>query len=427
MREQLIFKVFLFGFFLNCNVTAQVYYPPATGSWATANADSLGWCSNYLDTLDVFLKENNSKSFIILKDGKIVYEQYYNGSGKDSLWYWASASKSLFAFLIGIAQEEGSLTIHDTMSHYLGNWTNCTAQEEEKVTIRHMLTMTNGFDGAYPYFSCLSDTCLNCIALPGTRWDYHNSPYTIAHELLEMATNQNLNMFTWSRVATPIGMGGLWFRFSDYEIYLSTARGMARFGLLALSKGVWDGDTLLKDTLYLRDMLSPSQNINESYGYLWWLNGQSSYMLPGSQIVYPGRLNPNAPADAYGAMGKNEQRIYVVPSEGLVITRAGNAANGGSQNALAPFDEELWEILNKLRCSAISLPEEELKKWQVVPNPVHSHLSLPRNCIYTIYSVAGERVKDGRSNLESVDVRDLRKGFYILHIEGYQQLKFLKY
>ncbi|MBK7298914.1 MAG: hypothetical protein IPI91_20830 [Flavobacteriales bacterium] len=67
---------------------------------------------------------------------------------------------------------------------------------------------------------------------------------------------------------------------------------------------------------------------DNSYGYLWWLGGQTSYHLPGSQIEFPGMLMPNEPADGYNALGKNGQFINVIPSEGIVLVRMGNAPDG---------------------------------------------------------------------------------------------------
>ncbi|MFT4153566.1 hypothetical protein [Parafilimonas sp.] len=64
-------------------------------------------------------------------------------------------------------------------------------------------------------------------------------------------------------------------------------------------------------------------------------------MVPGSQLVLPGPLIPNAPADMYAALGKNDQKIYVVPSQQLVVIRMGERA-GGFPAALSGFDNELW-------------------------------------------------------------------------------------
>ena len=61
---------------------------------------------------------------------------------------------------------------------------------------------------------------------------------------------------------------------------------MARFGLLILNNGNWDGNQIMTDTNYFNQMLNSSQSLNESYGYLWWLNGKTSYMLPGLSLIH---------------------------------------------------------------------------------------------------------------------------------------------
>ena len=68
-------------------------------------------------------------------------------------------------------------------------------------------------------------------------------------------------------------------------------------------------------------MTTPSQTLNSYYGCPWWLNDQSSCRLPGSQINFPSSLASSAPADIIAALGKNDQKIYVVPSLGLVVVR----------------------------------------------------------------------------------------------------------
>jgi hypothetical protein len=70
-------------------------------------------------------------------------------------------------------------------------------------------------------------------------------------------------------------------------------------------------------------------------------------MLPQSQIVFSGPIIPNAPADLFAALGKNDQKIYVVPSQKLVIIRMGNTA-GGVKPAGSDFDNELWGKLKPI-------------------------------------------------------------------------------
>ena len=81
--------------------------------------------------------------------------------------------------------------------------------------------------------------------------------------------------------------------------------------------------------------------------YFWWLNGKSSYHLPGSQFEFQGELIPSAPADMYAALGKNDQKIYVVPSKKLVVIRMGDSADG-SNFGLSDFDDVLWQKISTL-------------------------------------------------------------------------------
>ena len=157
---------------LATNGTAQsLYFPPLTGdAWETMSPSELGWCDERIDSMYEMLAENNTKAFIILKDGKIVLEKYFGTFVQDSAWYWASAGKSLTACLVGIAQQEGHLSLSDTTSTYLGEgWTACTPEQEEKITIWNQLTMTSGLDDKVPESHCTLDTCMIYKADAGTR------------------------------------------------------------------------------------------------------------------------------------------------------------------------------------------------------------------------------------------------------------------
>ncbi|HEY6506064.1 MAG TPA: serine hydrolase [Chitinophagaceae bacterium] len=322
-----------------------IYFPPVSGTeWQTSTASSLGWNETELNNLYTFLQQKNTKAFIILKNGKIVTERYFGTFTADSLWYWASAGKTMTAMLVGIAQQEGILNINNKTSQYLGTgWTSLPLAKENLITVRHQLTMTTGLDDAVtPDNDCTSPACLVYKADAGTRWAYHNAPYTILDKVVENASGLTYNNYFQQKIRDRIGMNGIWFSGTGYNnVYYSNARSMARFGLLLLNKGKWGQTTILNDTSYFNTQVNTSQNMNLSYGYLTWLNGKSSHMLPGLQVVFPGMLVPNAPADMYSALGKNDQKVYVVPSQNLGVIRMGESA-GNLQLAVSSFDNELW-------------------------------------------------------------------------------------
>ena len=356
----LIKGLFWLGLFLWAAISqAQTYFPPNTGNtWATITPAELGWCEDQIPELLTFLESNNTKAFIVLKNGKIVIENYFGTFTQDSLWYWASAGKTLTSYLVGIAQQNGQLSINNLSSSYLGSgWTSCTATQENNITVRNQLTMTSGLDDGVVDEYCTLPSCLQYLAPAGTRWAYHNGPYTLLDGVLEGATGQTLNGLVFSALKQPTGMDGFFIQSGYNNVYLSTARSMARFGILMQNGGNWNGNQLMTDGNYFQEMITPSQNLNNSYGYLWWLNGQSSYMVPGSQLVLPGMLFPHAPSDVYAALGKNGQFLNVSPSEGLVFIRMGNAPD----NSLVPFvlNDQIWEKLNYVMCTPVAEESDE--------------------------------------------------------------------
>ncbi len=345
-----------------------LYFPPNTGTtWETLPPETLNWCPEKIDLLNTFLDENNTKAFILLKDGKIVIESYFDEHTMSDPWYWASAGKSLTAFVVGIAQQEEFLSIDEPSSTYLGQgWTSCSPTEELAITIKNQLSMNTGLNDDVPNQNCTDSSCLSCLVSPGTRWAYHNAPYTLLEQTIANATGVTLNNYTNQKVLNPTGMTGLYIPIDDIVVFFSIARSMARFGLLMLNNGNWDGNQIMTDTNYFNQMITSSQSINEAYGYLWWLNGSSSFMVPGLQTVFNGPLFPNAPDDAYAAMGKDGQYLNVVPSENMVWIRMGE----NPDNLPVPFllNDIIWEYINDLECD-LGLTENNIQSFQITPNP----------------------------------------------------------
>jgi CubicO group peptidase (beta-lactamase class C family) len=346
---------------------SQLYFPPLTGTvWETTNPSELGWCQNKIDSLYAYLESQDTKAFIVLKDGKIVLEQYFNGHAQNTPWYWASAGKTITAFLVGIAQQEGFLNINNPSSDYLGaGWTSCTSPQENAITVWHQLTMTTGLDDS-GNLGCILPSCLQFLANPGTRWSYHNAPYTLLDQVIAGATGTTLNLYTTEKLKNPTGMTGSFVQVEDNNVFFSSARSMARFGLLVLNNGNWNGTPIMTDTDYFADMINTSQELNKGYGYLWWLNGKENYMLPSVQITIPGSIMPNAPDDMVSGLGKDGQFVNVVPSQNLVLIRMGEEPSG----SLVPFmmNDKIWEYMNDLICLESGINTES-ESFVVYPNP----------------------------------------------------------
>jgi CubicO group peptidase (beta-lactamase class C family) len=323
--------------------TAAYYFPPLTGdTWETKTAASIGWDETKLQEAFDYAATRSSFGLIVLHHGKIVKEQYWNSWTKDTKYYIASAGKSVTALVAGIAQQEGSININNKVSQYLGTgWTSLPLAKENLITIKHQLTMTTGLDDAVPDQDCTSPSCLIYKADAGTRWAYYNAPYHLIHDVMATASGKTWNAYCKEKLFDKIGMpNALWLN----HIMWCTTREAARFGSLTLRKGEWNGTQILTDQNYYTAMVNTSQIYNLSYGYLWWLNGKTTSMVPQSQIVFPTSLAPNAPADMFMALGKDDKKIYVIPSLDAVVVRLGDDA-GGSVAGPSSFDNDLWAKL----------------------------------------------------------------------------------
>ena len=403
---------------------SQLYFPPLTGiTWQTTTPESLGWCPNRLDTLYRLLETNKTKAFIVLKDGKIVLEKYFGNFTQDSIWYWASAGKTVTAFLTGVAQQQGLLNINDSTSKFLGKgWTSASPEQEGLITIKHQLTMTTGLDFNVPDQDCKLPSCLKYKSAAGSFWYYHNATYLLLQDVIAKASNQTFQQYTNQQLNFKTGMTSGWFN----GILYSKPRSMARFGLLMLNKGVWAGDSLLKDMNYYQQMMNTSQQHNLSYGYLWWLNGKTSYKLPGTTFNFNGTLCSTAPTDLVSGLGKNDQKLYVWPSRNIVIIRMGDAATDNSQVPVV-FDVELWDELSKVMCTEYTGLSKTVSDNQmhVFPNPAQEKVTVNLQKPTFIHQLAiMSALGENRIHIEMNELSDkldintslLSPGLYTLHI-----------
>lgn len=398
-------------------IKAQLYFPPTTGNqWDTLSLNSIGWCADSVNALYSFLENEQTDAFIVLKNGKIVLEKYFGTYTADSSHVWNSASKSLTATLVGIAQEDNLIDIQHKSSDYLGSgWTSLPQNQEDSITIWHQLTMTSGLDESN--FFCTTPSCLNYIANAGDRWAYHNGPYLLLMDIIENASGQTLNAYTNNEIESTTGMSGTWLNLIVTKTYYSVARDMARFGLLIQNGGNWNGTPVLGDQNYMNEMRSPSQLLNPSYGYLWWLNGQSSYVLTGPTITIPGPVAPDAPIDVYAAAGADGQFISISPSNGLVMIRQGETGTGAYTEF--PLHNEIWRRLLQLDCTN-SLSEMTEQNSAFYPNPTSNEIRFYQKNVtleVRMFDSIGRKVIDGKFE-NQLNVSHLNSGTYIIEIDG---------
>lgn len=290
--------------------TEAMYFPPSGSDvWETKSLSSLGWHQDKVQDLLNYLQTKNSKSFIILQNGRIVMKIIFSGHTATTL-VLGECRKNLNIHRYRNCRAGRFLNINNKVSAYIGTgWTSAPLAKENLITCKNLLSMTSGLDDSLG--DDVSPANLQYKTDAGTRWAYHNV-YVKLQDVVAAATGQTWTQYFNTKLRDKIGMTGNWIQSGDNSVYWSTTRSMARFGLMALNNGNWNGNQII-NSAYFQNATNTSQNINLAYGYLWWLNGKSSYHLPQTQFQFNGKLIPSAPDDMFCALGKMTRKSMWFP------------------------------------------------------------------------------------------------------------------
>lgn len=323
----------------------ELVFPGDDASWPTVDPASAGWDVAKLNAALDFAGARNTRALVILQDGRILAERYWN-VGPDFMRDVASVQKSVVSVLVGIAVEKQLLTLDESVSGVLGpGWSNADAEAEARITVRHLLTMTSGLG-----------LTLAAQAAPGTTWLYNNDAYHRLRLVLERRSGLGIEALSRAWLFQPLGATrSQWGPRAQLDSkglplwgLLMSARDLARFGLLMMADGTWNG-TRVAPSAYLATAIRSSQALNPAYGNLFWLNGQAFTLIPPVSARIDGPFIPSAPPDLFAGLGKDDQKVYVSRSLRLVVTRLGAQAGTRTAEALSDFDEELWSRLMAAR------------------------------------------------------------------------------
>jgi CubicO group peptidase (beta-lactamase class C family) len=302
--------------------------PPATTRPAPAP-----WSGADFAGLDRFLEQANTDAFRIVEGGEVVHEWYR--TDETFVRDIASAQKSVLSLLVGRAVGDGAVDLDTAVDDVLGTtWT--PHGRSAGITVRHLLTMTSGLDDRF-----------EVIAEPGAEWHYSGA-FAALFDVLTTITGRDLNELADDWLFTPAGADTAEFHERRTAEFAPIGL-LARAGdLTAIGQVVLDTTAPAVSASWLDESFAPGSPMNESYGHLWWLNGQESFRLPGARVARSGELFPNAPADLVAALGKDDQKLYVSRELDLVVSRLGGAS-GEVRAARSSFDDTLWQRLLELR------------------------------------------------------------------------------
>jgi CubicO group peptidase (beta-lactamase class C family) len=314
--------------------TTSVVTPVTTAP--TTTPPVVPWAGADFSELDRFLEAANTNAFRVVEGGEVIHEWYRDDEtfARDV----ASAQKSVLSLLVGRAIGDGSVTLDTEIDEVLGvGWT--PHGQSAGITVGHLLAMTSGLDDQ-----------LAVVAAPATMWLYSGA-FAALLDVLTTVTGRELNDLAADWLFDPAGAGAAQF----YERRTAQAAPIGLFArasdLTAIGQSVLDATQPGLPSGWIDDSYGPSQSINEAYGYLWWLNGQDSFRLPGARMSRPGALIPSAPPDLAAALGKDDQKLYVSRDLDLVVARLGDKASPEVLPALSTFDDPLWALLLDLRAA----------------------------------------------------------------------------
>ena len=274
-------------------------------------------------------------SLLVVRDGRIIHEQYAPGVDQTTRTRTWSTAKSIAVTLIGMLVDEGRLDLDGPLGvDWLPEASDAEADPRRAITLRDVLQMSSGLEAVDNAGGCeITGSCLSywagassvagalsrgLVREPGQHWDYENFDTLLGLLALKRAlgNEQTYLAFPHQALFSKTGMRSTLpgvDRFGDYvmssQVY-TNARDLARFGLLYLNGGMWDGERLLSED-WIDFVRTPAPATAESgrfYGGQWWL-------VPDDRT--------DVPPDAYSTAGNRGQYVVVVPSYSLVIVRRG--------------------------------------------------------------------------------------------------------
>lgn len=306
-----------------------VVYPDP--EWPTADPSDYGLSEEGLEEAAAYSESIGGLCLVVIRDGRLVFERYYNESDADTMHPVWSIAKSYTATLTGIALRRGELSSVDMPVAELVPELQGT--DKETITVKDVLSQETGL-----HYNLVTDNTWSILtqdqtaealsygvdAPPGTQWHYNNHGVQLMHPLLKAATGMDPEQYAIDQLWGPLDMklaGPLeerthWNRdgAGNPTMYMNVSascRDLARLGYLYLNHGQWKDQQIL-DPEFVDAALTP-QALNPVYGWLWWLNGEGPGISSTDEPLTP-TLFENAPDDLFGAHGLGQNFIDVVPS-----------------------------------------------------------------------------------------------------------------
>lgn len=285
-------------------------------------------------SLMTIIDSNDTHAFIVIQNGKLLYEKYWDGYDAKTLSGSFSAAKSIISLLIGIALDEGKIkSLEEPVGNYVPHFKEAGL---EKVKIKDLLTMSSGtnyqeFD--LGYFSLNASAYygddeaylinhLKALEPPGVNWQYRSADTQVLGFIVEKVFGQNISELVSEKFMKPMGAeaDALWLLDGDKKhekafcCFNGVAHDYARFGQLVLNKGIWNGKQIVSES-YIKAATSPASYLKDPkeegnpvdfYGYQYWMFNEQ-----GHEVVAQNGL--------FG------QYVFIIRDKNAIVVRLGES------------------------------------------------------------------------------------------------------
>lgn len=289
-----------------------------------------------LQEISAYAKSANSSALLIMHQGNLIWERYWQGFTSTSTSNSMSMAKTITALLIGIAIEEGHIESElELVANYIPEWSQ---DEQSKITLQDLLYMQSGLrnqdntnnptsDLVQMYANTDADAVaikIPAVQSPGQAFDYNSANTQILGEVLERATGESYAVYLSTRLWQPLQANDayLWLdrpqgNAKPFCCLFATPRDWARVGQLWLDRGQVNGKQIVPPAWL--DKMTQASLLQPKYGYHIWLQARTE-AKPG---IYDSASSQPFLADTIYLDGASRQRVYIVPSQELVIVRIG--------------------------------------------------------------------------------------------------------
>lgn len=286
-------------------------------------------------TIQDYINKFKVGGLIILRNGKILHEEYNFGNNQESRWISFSVTKSVTSMLLGAAIKDGFIkNVEEPVVTYLPHLIDSSYRD---VTIKQVLHMSSGIkwneDYTDPYSDVSLASGLNSLELysylnklgkssnPGEKFNYNTGEANLIGGIVRSAIGNNLSTYLEQKIWKPFGMehDAYWVLDNNYSLELggccinATLRDYSRIGLFAMNKGITREGIAVLPTNWIDESTNPSNNL-KYYGYQWWLDG------PEYESFY-----------ADGIFG---QFIWIDPSSKIVVAMQSVWDSAASQESM---------------------------------------------------------------------------------------------